>query len=163
LLLAASVAGLYGFVRLLDLSRIKTKAVEPQRIDFEAQTSEVVVPMVLVEEQPTADPVVEEAEVVELPPSRTGSGRRSGSSRKNSGRRAKTPKAAKASEPDQVEVVQAPWPMAEEPELADPTSDEEDLVFPVDEESAQPHIQPLFEPEPFVRMPRQGFGRRGRL
>ena len=30
-------------------------------------------------------------------------------------------------------------------------------------EAAHPHIAPLFEPEPFARMPRPAFGRRGRI
>lgn len=162
LLVAATVAGLYGFVRLFDMPGSKKDAVEPQRIEFEPETADVVVPMVAAVPQPVA----EEAEVVELAASRTSAGRRTGGSRKGSGRRAKAPKAEEAVESAPVEEVQAPWPMAEEAkaaETAEPAFDEEEFVFPHDEESSQPHIQPLFEPEPFVRMPRQGFGRRGRL
>jgi hypothetical protein len=163
LLVAATVAGLYGFVRLFDMpGSKKAEAVEPQRIEFEPETADIVVPMVA----PDPHPVVEEAEVVELAASRTSTGRRTGGSRKGSGRRAKAPKAEKAVESAPVEEVQAPWPMAEEGEAAEvgePALEEDEFAFPHDEESSQPHIQPLFEPEPFVRMPRQGFGRRGRL
>lgn len=163
LLLAAAVTGLYGFVRLLDLSHVKpSQAVEPQRIDFEPATSDIVVPMVLAEE-PAAESVVEEAEVVELTPARTGSGRRSGGSRKSGGRRTKAPKVEKAAEPAPVEEMEAPWPVADEPKMAEAAPEEEEFVFPDDGEPTQSHIAPLFEPEPFARMQRRAFGRRGRL
>jgi hypothetical protein len=31
------------------------------------------------------------------------------------------------------------------------------------EQVTHTHVAPLFEPDPFVRMPRQGFGRRGQI
>jgi hypothetical protein len=34
---------------------------------------------------------------------------------------------------------------------------------PIVEEVTHVHVAPLFEPDPFVRMPRQGFGRRGQI
>jgi hypothetical protein len=163
LLVAATVAGLYGFVRLFDMpGSKKAEAVEPQRIEFEPETADIVVPMMA----PDPRPVVEEVEAVELAEARAGSGRRSGGSRKGGGRRAKAPKAAKAVEAMPVDEVETPWPMAAQPEAAeatDPTLEEEEFVFPHEEESSQPHIAPLFEPEPFARMPRRAFGRRGRL
>ena len=163
LLVAATVAGLYGFVRLFDMpGRKKAEAVEPQRIDFEPETADIVVPMVAAVPQPA----VEETEAVEPPEARAGSGRRSGGSRKGGGRRAKAPKVAKAVEAVPVDEVEVPWPMAEgakAAETAEPAFEEEEFVFPHDEESSQPHIAPLFEPEPFARMPRRAFGRRGRL
>ncbi|MCL6739652.1 hypothetical protein LZ518_00645 [Sphingomonas sp. RB56-2] len=172
LLIAAAVAALYGLVHLFDMRRPKpAEAVEPQRIDFEPETLDVVVPMVAVEEPPTVDPVVAEAEVVDISvAARTGSGRRSGGSRKTGGRRTKAPKAEKAAEVAPVVQEDAPVeefdalpPLAAEPELAEVGFEEDEFVFPADDEPAPQQIQPLFEPEPFVRMPRQGFGRRGRL
>jgi hypothetical protein len=168
LLVAAAAAALLGFARLFDMPGSKSAEVaEPQRIDFEPElvgtNDGIVVPMVAVEPPTPVVVVVNEAEVEEPVASRASSGRRSGGSRKGSGRRAKAPKAAKTSEPELVEEVQAPWPLADVREMGEPAAEEEEFVFPPDDESSQPHIQPLFEPEPFVRMPRQGFGRRGRL
>jgi hypothetical protein len=53
---------------------------------------------------------------------------------------------------EEPEVVEAPVPGEAGVEAPD---------FPV-EPAHVPHA-PLFEPEPFVRMPRAAFGRRGRL
>ena len=39
----------------------------------------------------------------------------------------------------------------------------ESAEFPPFEETTSTHIAPLFEPEPFARMPRRAFGRRGQL
>lgn len=168
LLVAAAAAALFGFARLFDMPGSKSAEVaEPQRIDFEpeavASDDGIVVPMVVAEAPKPVVVAVETAETEEPVDIRASSGRRSGGSRKGSGRRAKPPKAAKASEPELIEEVQAPWPMADAGEAVEPAAEEEEFVFPPDEETGQPHIQPLFEPEPFVRMPRQGFGRRGRL
>ena len=102
--------------------------------------------------------------MVEPTEARTTEGRRSGGSRKGAGRRTRAPKVAKVVELAPVEEPEAPWPVTEEPEeqefadLAD-----EEFVFPPDGESSQSHIAPLFEPEPFARMQRRAFGRRGRL
>jgi hypothetical protein len=42
-------------------------------------------------------------------------------------------------------------------------SAEEEFASISELEATHPHIAPLFEPEPFARMPRPAFGRRGRL
>ena len=164
LLIAAAVAALYGLVHLFDMRRPKPEMVEPQRIDFEPETLDVVVPMVAAGEPPAVEPVVAAAEVVDISvAARTAPGRRSAGSRKGGGRRTKAPKAAKAAKVAPAEEVEALPPLAVESELAEVELEEEEFVFPADNEPAHPQIQPLFEPEPFVRMPRQGFGRRGRL
>jgi len=148
LLGAAGVAALYGLVRLFDLRRGRpAEAAQPQRIEFEPEAN-VVVPMIAEEpaalaEEPSATDSVEPAAA------RASSGRRSGS-RKGAGRRAKAPKAAKAKPQVPDDEAMVPWPMAEEAEHTDL-------------EAAHPHIAPLFEPDPFVRMPRQAFGRRGQI
>ena len=177
LLGAAGVAAFYGLIHLFDMRRPKSAGTaEPQRIDFDREVeqpvADVVVPMVSAEELAAVDTVAEEAVSVEPVSARAGSGRRSGGCRKSTGRRTKA-KAGTAAEPAAVEPLpvegvpveeaQAPWPMAEEADAVEPAWDEEEFTFHGEEESSQPQIQPLFEPEPFVRMPRQGFGRRGRL
>jgi hypothetical protein len=150
-----------------------------------APADEVVVPIVAIAEPVEADEVEQAEPVEELakPAPRSGSGRRTGGSRKSSGRRAKTAKAEgpveqilvepvslellpaepKATKAVPVEQLVAPWPMPKEPEEAAAEEQEEEFLYPGEGDAAQPHIQPLFEPDPFVRMPRQGFGRRGRL
>jgi hypothetical protein len=162
LLPAALVAALYGFFHLFDMSapQAASAAAEPQRIEFESEAAEVVVPMVAAEDPPAVDSV-EAAEVVELAASRAGSGLRSGS-RKGTGRRAKTTKAAKAAEPAATEEMQAPWPMVDEPRATE-SQVEDDFAFSHDDGPAHPQIAPLFEPEPFAKMPRRAFGRRGRI
>lgn len=160
LLGAAGAAALYGVVHLFDLRRpTPIQAVEPQRIDFESEVPEIVLPMAAAEE-PSADALVtEEVAAPEPAPARAGPGRRSGGSRKGSGRRAKAPKAAKATEAASADGAEAPWPLAEE---TAPWGQEEFETLP-ELEAAHPHIAPLFEPEPFARMARPAFGRRGRL
>ena len=164
LLGAAGIAALYGLVHLFDM-RLPRSAVtvEPQRVEFAPETADIVVPMVTAAEPEAAEHHVEEVAVVEPAAPRSGDGRRSGS-RKGSGRRAKAPKVAKAPEPAPVEEAGVPWPIADEAELHEQSlQEEEEFAFIPDGETAQPHIAPLFEPEPFVRMPRQAFGRRGRI
>jgi hypothetical protein len=163
LLAAASVAALFGFVRLLDLRR-PNQAVEPQRIEFENEVEadvpaprDTVVPL-------RVAPVEQEAVVEPAKPQRESRGAKPPS--KAAARRAKAPKTAKVVElasPDVTEALELS--PAEEIELSDPAStDEMEFFEPVTaEESAQPHIAPLFEPDPFARMPRPAFGRRGRL
>lgn len=172
LLPAALAAAVYALFHAFDMAGPK-QAAEPQRIDFEPPVADIVVPMVPAEELPADEavaPVV--AEVVQMPEpaSREGSGRRTGGSRKGNGRRGKSAKAVKVEEAAQVEVAaqveeaEAPWPVADIQEVADPEPvAEEEFVFPDNEEPSQPHIAPLFEPEPFARMQRRAFGRRGRL
>jgi len=164
LLGAAGIAALYGLVHLFDMRRPKSAvAVEPQRVAFAPEAADIVLPMVAAVEPDAAELHVDEIDVVEAAAPRSSSGRRSGS-RKGSGRRTKAPKAAKGAEPARVEEADVPWPMAEEADLPEPSPlAEEEFAFIPEEEATQPHIEPLFEPEPFVRMPRQAFGRRGQI
>ena len=154
LLAAAFVAGLYGFVHLFDLARRDPADVEePQRIDFEVEAEDdradhqtAVVPFAV--DEPTSEGKIEEAEIVELPALRAKAPRKGS-------RRAKTPKEAKVTELAPPVEDDAPG-FASQKELE---ADE----FPPPEETAHPHIAPLFEPEPFARMSRRAFGRRGRI
>ena len=170
LLAAAAVAGLYGFVRLFDLIRRDPAAAEePQRIDFVAEREvdlsaeqSVVVPMVAAEPVVIAEPMVEPAELMEPEAPRPAKARRAKASRKAGGRKAaaKETKVAEVmpSEPAAVvafassdEVEATDFAMPEDMELDD---------MPSLEEPAHPQIAPLFEPEPFARMPRRAFGRK---
>jgi hypothetical protein len=190
LLAAASVAGLYGLVRLLDLARPKpTEAVEPQRIDFEPDIEnredlpaipDVVVPFAIPDE-PAMHDVVVPFEVPDQPATaslgaeeagaepaaaKAKSGSRAKTGRKGGGRRASAPKEAKATEKLPAETAAIPeLALPEEAEMSELGLPEEweSAAFPPSEEPAHPHIAPLFEPEPFARMPRRAFGRRGRL
>lgn len=180
LLTAAAAAALFAMVRLFDLGRhVPVRAEEPQRIEFEPDVPDAApaapaakVPLAAVEPLPTAPGASEEPELVEPAP-RTGAGRRKGGARKTGGRRASAPKVAKVVEFAAVEEAE-PAPrvevaqpvLLEEPEIAEaPVAEEADIEtpeFPVEPAHHVPHA-PLFEPEPFVRMPRAAFGRRGRL
>lgn len=169
LLGASGVAALYGLIHLFDLRRPKpVAAAEARRTEPEPVAGDILVPMVVAEEPPIAASL-EEAEIgesailpvetVEATAPRASNGRRSGGSRKGSGRR--STKASKAIAEAPADEATVPWPMAEEAvaEALEPT---EEFAFTA-EEPAHPHIAPLFEPEPFARMPRRAFGRRGRL
>ena len=172
LLGAAGIAALYGLIHLFDMRRPRLEAVsEPQRIEFAPETPEacdIVVPMVAAEPELVAEHVVEEAAAAEPEAPRSGSGRRSGGARKGSGRRAKAPKEEKVADLAVVEEEVVPstvWPMAEEEEAAaEPAQTVEDeFGFLPEDDASRSHIEPLFEPDPFARMPRRAFGRRGRL
>jgi hypothetical protein len=165
LLLGAAVAALYGLVHLFDMRRPRpAEAVEPQRIDFEPESTDIIVPMVAAEEQPVARVVAEPSEVVDAAVPRAGPGRRSGGSRKTNGRRAKPAKAAKVVELALVEEPAGAAPMTDEAIVLDGVApSKEEFAFVPDEEAAPSPIEPLFEPEPFARMPRRAFGRRGQL
>lgn len=162
LLAAAFVATLYGLVHFFDLfRRDPLPAAEPQRIDFtpdgEADLStlrNVAAPEPAVKEMVEAlalDPRLTEfgeAEAApvkriadqadEVAPAKT--------PRKRSRPTAGQQKKAKSAKPELLAEVSA-----EAPEPA------------VVEEVTHTHVAPLFEPDPFHRMPRQGFGRRGQI
>ena len=153
-LLAASFIGtLYGLVHFFDLFRsAPSVATEPQRIDFtedgqadlsdggaSVETAEE--PLVAFE-QPAATNVIEVAEFVEPVAPKAAGARKAKAPRK--GGRGTASKKAKP-----VDVV-----VPEDTEAVEPLIDEEVHHAPV---------APLFEPDPFVRMPRQAFGRRGRI
>ena len=179
LLTAAAAAAIYAMVRLFDLARNEPAQVEePQCVEFEtaAQDAEPAIPAVqappaAVDTPPVPELGSEQAEPVELAP-RTGAGRRKGGSRKSAGRRASAQKAAEV-----IEFTPAEEPMAEplaeiapparagDPDIADaPVTEDHDVQGPDApvEPAHVPHA-PLFEPEPFVRMSRAAFGRRGRI
>lgn len=148
LLAAASAAALYALVHCFDMRwRGPAAAEEPQRVDFEPEVRsdlpaprEENVPLAAVEPQPVPEAVVEQVDLAEPTAARTGTGRRKGGSRKGDGRRAPAKKEAK--------VVRLEPPS--EVEVADAEA----------EEFATSHIAPLFEPEPYLRMPRPAFGRK---
>jgi hypothetical protein len=165
LLAAAAVAGLYGFVRLFDLvRRDPVTAEQPQRIDFVtgqqvdlSAEQGVVVPMVAPGPASTAEPVVEPVEPLEAEAPRVSKARRAKAPRKAGGRKAAA-KEAKAAEP--AAVIE--FAHTDEVEAAGGAAPEDFEVggTPPFEEPAHPHIAPLFEPEPFARMPRRAFGRK---
>lgn len=181
LLTAAAAAGLYAMVRLFDLGRHDPVRVEePQRIEFEPEVPDAappiavaVEPLMVVEPVPAAAVAGDEPEPEPAAPAqRASAGRRKGGSRKGGGRRASAPKAAEVIEFPPAEEVEpallaepVPSEHIDEPEVGEASASAEAEVpapeFPVE----PPHVPhaPLFEPEPFVRMPRQAFGRRGRI
>lgn len=148
---AAGAAGLYGLVRLFDMRWSQPSGtIEPQRIEFEPDANneqpvihDVIVPFAAAELVPGIEEVVAEAEQVESKASRPRESRPAKSARKSNSRRGGTAKTAEAPQPVPVEDVEP--------------------VVPRPAEVTHTHVMPLFEPEPFVRMPRQGFGRRGRI
>lgn len=172
LLVAAAAAGLLAMVRLFDLGRrqpavageVQPIAVEP---DAEPGTQPELVALM---EPPAVEAASQEPDAAEPAP-RTGTGRRKAGSRKGSGRRASAPKAAKIVElapaDDAAPVV--PQYVAEPSPIDETASDEfsqpEEFVDAPEALAEPAHVPhaPLFEPEPFVRMQRQAFGRRGRI
>jgi hypothetical protein len=158
LLLAAAVAGLFGLVHLFDLRQPKTvAAVGPQRIEVEPEILDSVPANPDDEEKPTAvdQPVAaeigeENADLVEAAAPRASGSRRKGGSRKGSGRRASPRKTADVIEFAQAEEI----PLAE---VVLPVQTDEAADFA--EPAHVPHA-PLFEAEPYVRMPRPAFGRK---
>ena len=162
LLTAAAAAGLFAMVRLFDLGpNGPVPAEEPQRIEFEPEAP-AASPIVPVNEEPLSvvEPMStpssnEEPEPVSQAP-RASAGRRKGGSRKGSGRRASAPKAKV------VELALAETELPDAGEVAVPDELEFEPPVAAEEPSHIPHA-PLFEPEPYVRMPRAAFGRRGRI
>jgi hypothetical protein len=162
LLAASAIATLYGLVHFFDLFRRDlSRAAEPQRIDFAADGQADLSPVkVEAAPEPTvkdmvealaidprltnfAEPEAAPVETVAIPDDGVAQAK---VSRKGSRRTASSQKKSKAAEPKpQVGVdVAAPH------------------VATI-EEVTHVHVAPLFEPDPYVRMPRQGFGRRGQI
>ena len=147
LLPGAAVAALYGVVHLFDLRRPRpATSVEPQRIvvdesQCDRPTDAGSKQEAVAAEEPEASEPALEAEPAKSKTPRASRPRRTKTMRKG-GRRAA----------DQSEPVTAAAPAAPEPDaVSSPT--------PFDE-AAHSNIEPLFEPEPFVRMPRPAFGRK---
>lgn len=178
LLVAAAAAALLAMTRLFDLGRHhSTVAEEPQRIAFEAEDQSdaqpnlaAEMPLAAVEPLPVPEAESPQPELVEPAP-RASAGRRKSGSRKVSSRRSSATKAATVIEfAPSEEAEPAPPPAVVEPISDEPEVDEllpaEEPESVVEEPAAEPiHVPhaPLFEPEPFVRMPRQAFGRRGQI
>ena len=148
LLPAAAVAGLYGLVHLFDLRRPRpAKSIEPQRIAFDEDTKGDLPADAsseqeqLVVEEPKAAVPEPKAEPAKPKTPRASRPRRTKTMR-NGGRRAE----------DESEAVTAALPSPRQ---------EDEAIAPVQfDEAAHSNIEPLFEPEPFVRMPRPAFGRK---
>jgi hypothetical protein len=142
LLSAAGVAALYGLVHAFDRGRpAQSATAEPQRIAFE-EDSKAEVPAYAAPEPEAvtsiapmvAEPVVAAAADQVVPEERAKAPRKS---------RPRRPKGSK--EASVTELA----PRQELPAVP--------ISF---EEPDHPPIEPLFEPEPFVRMPRPAFGRK---
>jgi len=184
LLLAAFVAGLYGFVRLFDLAHGKpAEALHQQEAEPELelepdQQAGIRAFLAAVGPEPAVEAVPEvvepepEADSVEAVAAEASQASPSKSRRKSSGRKLKAAEEAKVVElvpPETVAVAEpAPFEGADvaEPVPAEEVADflsPEDSEFAAPEEAAHPQIAPLFEPDPFARMQRRAFGRRGRI
>lgn len=160
LLPAAGVAALYGLIHAFDMAgRRDVVSLEPQRIDFatddqcDALTCDDAAIMTPTAHQPleTGRDAEQSEPVTPAIPSEAGS-RRTKAPRKSGGRRTKAAKETNVTE-------LAPL---EEAETASIHHDLAEADAPVStDEVTHPHIEALFEPEPFARMPRRAFGRKG--
>jgi hypothetical protein len=159
LLPAAVVAALFGLVHAFDMvGRRAAVAVEPQRIDFAADDQgdllayeDAGAPLVATDQQIETVERVKEAELGE-PVAAGGRG----------GRRSKAPRKGRVSTTKKTKVAElAPPEEAEVAKLAPPEEAEVELPTPF-EEAAHMQIEPLFEPDPFVRQQRMVFGRKAR-
>ena len=162
LLAASSIATLFGLVRFFDLFRREASlAAEPQRIDFavdgEADLSAVkdgAAPEPTVKEMVDAlslDPRLTDFREAEAAPIETNVARAdevepAKAPRKGSRRTTGSQKKSKSAEPRPIEEAESAV-----------------AHVAIVEEVTHVHVAPLFEPDPFVRMPRQGFGRRGQI
>lgn len=164
LLAASAIATLYGLVHFFDLfRRDPSHAVEPQRIAF-AEDGQADLSTVQVASAPEPEPEIDElAQVLALDPRLTDFGRAevapiepvvvpfaevapAKAPRKGGKRTTAAQKKAKSAEPEQHAEAHV----------------EDDRPAFV-EEVTHTHVAPLFEADPFHRVPRQGFGRRGRI
>ena len=133
LLPAAAAIGLYSLVRLTDLTApkpAKAVALQPAR-----------------EPEPVAEVVPELTEpAVEAEPAKPKT------PRSTKPRRTKTMRKGGRRAGDESEPVAAAVPVPRQ---------KEDAISPTAfDEAVHSNIEPLFEPEPFVRMPRPAFGRK---
>ena len=155
LLAAASVTTLYGLVRFFDLFRREPAlAVEAQRIDF---TSDGEADLSAVEEVVVPEPTVKGmVDALELDPRLS-----------DFGEAVVMPVEPKAVRADEVAPAKAPRKGGRRTAKSKVAASEAEVEAPAEvrhiEEVTHVHVTPLFEPDPFVRMPRQGFGRRGQI
>lgn len=160
LLAAASVATLYGLVHFFDLFRREPSlVVEPQRIDFAADgqadlamAEGIAEPELAVEElaevltddRRLADFGEAEAELVSSVVAQADGAARPKAPRKGTRRTTAAKRKSKVSDLRPVQEAEA-------------------AQVATVEDVPHVHVAPLFEPDPFVRMPRQAFGRRGQI
>jgi hypothetical protein len=161
LLPAAGVAALYGLVHLFDLRRRSSaNAVEPQRIAFDSEAQgEILVSRDSGGQDPVVPTIDDEPEAAELPQQME---REPTAPRERKSSRAKAPRkgvSRRASSTEKAKVAELVSPEVNVTELA-PSEETEAFVPMAPEEASHPHYEPLFEPEPFVRMPRRAFGRK---
>jgi hypothetical protein len=133
-------------------------SVEPQRIDFTTDEPEALALDDAGVLTATADQPVETGRdteqlepVMAAGPSEAGS-RRTKAPRKSGGRRTKAAKGPNVAELASLDEAETASIHQEAVEDDSPIAHE--MV-------AHPHIEALFEPEPFARMPRRAFGRKG--
>lgn len=158
LLLAAAVSAFYGLIHAFDMvGRRAAVAVEPQRIDFATGDQGDLLayesagePPAVVERRLDTDKAIEQPEPVEA--THKSASRRAKAPRKGGGRRVN---ASKEEGVTQLAPLEDDKIASIHPEVAEAGS----LIAP--EEVVQPHIEALFEPDPFVRMQRRAFGRKG--
>jgi len=149
LLPAAAVALLYGLVHMFDMFRRRPAAPKPEAVEVAAEQPVAAVQPVLADSVPE---VTELAEPASLPA-------RKARQPKASRKKAKAAEVARAEEGRTVEIVPDEMPEPVELLAEDPTAEE---PMPVAEEH-HASVTPLFEPVPFVRQPRTGFGRKAGL
>lgn len=149
LLAAAAVAALYGVVHAFDLGGRNPRAAVDQpesggakdpQFDFAAAQPAPA------SQQPETAEVVEEPAEPAAPKA----------SRRPRTKAARKSKARLPDAPDEAKVTESALPAEAEPAPLV----EAEVPLPMPSEVAHLHIEPLFEPEPFVRMPRQAFGRK---
>jgi hypothetical protein len=148
LLPAAAVAALYGLLHLFDLRQPRpARFVEPHRMALDDQPRS---------ERP-ADAGSEQAAVVAEEPDAAGPALEAEPAK---------PKKPRASKPRRTKTMRKGGRRADDesvPVTANaPAEPEQDAAPspPAFDEPAPSNIEPLFEPEPFVRMPRPAFGRK---
>lgn len=148
LLSAAGVAALYALVHAFDARGASSakpvnaevpEAASEQRDDF-VQPLELAPEVVEAVEEPAA----------------------SQASRKTRAKPRKKASRQRAEATEELKVEIAPSEESEELEVSQvATPEETEVVVPLhSDEATHPHIEPLFEAEPFVRMPRPAFGRK---
>lgn len=152
LLAVAAVSALYGLVHAFDATVARRVAVANPEEPACGTTEQGAAPLAATDRQVATDNIIEDSELVEPAAPQKMAGRRAKAPRKGGGRRASAPKTAKVAEI-------APLVEADVAELA-PAEEAEVAVLMAPEEATYSHIEPLFEPEPFVRMPRRAFGRK---
>jgi hypothetical protein len=166
LLPGAFTAALYGLFHAFDLARSGvTVTVDQPKHEVATMVHgnvlEAAEMEALVEKEPEREGAVEETEPLELAAPQESARRRAKAPRKAGGRRACAAKEAKVIEAAPAEAAEgAVSTPAEDVDVAATVEAEVDLARD-DEAEAHPHVEPLFEMEPFARMPRRAFGRKG--